>query len=78
VHKVGHNSGIEYTKQKIETCGPIAIVVELDPERIVYTVSPVFNYSKTDVKILSAYCPMFCMEINVRVYRNLKGYNRFS
>jgi hypothetical protein len=49
--------------------GPASIIVEL--ERTIYTV---FNYAKTDVKILSAYRPMFCMEINVCIRRKIKQY----
>ena len=36
-HKVGHNSVLELTQQKIEMCVPAAIVVEL--EQVIYTVS---------------------------------------
>jgi hypothetical protein len=76
VHKVGHSSGLEHTKRNIETCGPASIVVEL--ERTVYTVSYVFSYAKIDMKILSAYRPMLCMEINVCTRRVIKQYNGWT
>ena len=35
-HKVDHSSGIKRAKQKVETCGPAPIVIEL--EQTLYTV----------------------------------------
>lgn len=58
---IGHNSGLEHIKCKIEMCGLASIIAEL--EQTVYTVSYV-NYAK-NVKILSACRPLICMQINV-------------
>ena len=64
VHKVDHSSGLEHATQKIETCGPASVIVEL--EQTLYTVSQGINFAQTDVKISRVYSPMFCMEIDPR------------
>jgi hypothetical protein len=63
-HKVGHNFGFEHTKCKIKMCGPAPIIEELEQTIIIYL--------KIDVKILSGYHPMFCMEINVCTWHKIK------
>ena len=53
MHKGGHNSGLQRTTRKIETCGPAPNVVELEQD--LYTASRALKCVKTDVRILCKY-----------------------
>ena len=66
-HKVNKNSGLEYTEWKVETCNPAPNITE--QEQTLYMVTWSFNYTKTDV---STYRPMFCGEINVCLWEEIK------
>ena len=55
MHIVNHSSGLKRATQKVETCGPASIVVELD-------ISWALNFEQTNMKNSCMYSPMYCVE----------------